>query len=67
MENNLKNKVSQLVETSIDNIFSEVHFFAETSGGDILPEQMLQLKELEDGLSALVYKYLLQNMVTEND
>ena len=54
--------ISSRLESSIDNILSEAHERYKTSSGDILPDQMEKLENLENSLSELMYKQVSQNI-----
>lgn len=55
-------KIELLVEECIDYIFVQAHSICETKSGDITPEQMFELREIEKKLLILLLDQLEQNL-----
>lgn len=54
--------VDNLLKQRIDELFYDLHEHYETKSGDISPEQMFELNELMDRLSALITTQISQNL-----
>jgi hypothetical protein len=67
--------VTQKVEVTIDNLFVELHTLAKTEFGDIAPEQVMELDEiqeefikaLKERLAALATKQVWENTKAGNN
>lgn len=61
----LREKLAQLVNESIDYIFIQGHTIAETKSGDITPCQVILLNKIEKELTDLLFDQIKQNL--DND
>jgi len=60
--NNLKEKLTTLVNETVDYIFVQGHSIAETKSGDFTPEQMFELERIQKELTELLYQQIKQNL-----
>ena len=56
------NDVEEIVETGVNDIFTDVHSIMNTKSGDITPEQVYRLDKIKADLVALVIEQAKQNL-----
>lgn len=58
----LKKFISLDLENSIESVFIRVHERAKTKSGDITPEQVWKLKNLQTDIAELIFEQVMQNL-----
>lgn len=62
MSSGIKNAIGRMIEDGIDQIFTDVHYLAQTNSGDIFPEQEFELERIKKELTELVIQQTEQNL-----